>query len=106
MKILTVCDQGNNRSVMFAHLLKYWGNECIPIWIKTNSLETIHMLYDWADSVILTEFSQKAFFENWFNLNKIHVLEVWPDTYPRPFNKDLHEKIKLLLEENKLLFKN
>jgi hypothetical protein len=37
MKILCVCDQGNNRSVHFAHNLKYWGNDCIPIGTETNS---------------------------------------------------------------------
>jgi len=107
MKILTVCDQWNNRSVMFAHLLKYWGNDCIPVWLKTTSPETLKMLYEWADLIILTEEIQREYIslepDNW---KKIILLNVWPDIYPRPFNKELHEKVKKLLEENKTLLKN
>lgn len=105
MRILTICDQGNNRSVMFAHLLKYWWNECIAAGLKTNSPETLAMLYNWADLIILTEKEQYKEIHpdlNW----KVLLLDVWPDNYPRPFNKELHEKVKILLEENKNILKN
>ncbi len=95
MKILTLCDQGNNRSVQFAHLLKYWNNDTLSAGLKTTSVETLTMLYEWADIIILTEdvqvipdkYSEKAL-----------LLNVGPDTYPRPFNPMLHKKAKELLE--------
>lgn len=58
MKILCVCDQGNNRSVQFAHLLKYWGHDTISVGIKTTSKETLDMLFKWADKIIVTEDDQ------------------------------------------------
>lgn len=107
MKILTICDQWNNRSVHFAHPLKYWGNECISIWIKNTSTDTLTMLYYWADKVICTEKIQtELLLPKWKYEEKILLLDVGLDTYPRPFNKELHEKVKKLLEEHKLILKN
>jgi len=100
MKILTVCDQGNNRSVNFAHLLKYWNNDVIPIGLDTTSQETLEMLYDWADYIILTEAIQKYKMPEEYN-NKIKILDVGADNFPRPFNIELNSKVKRLLEENK-----
>jgi galactitol-specific phosphotransferase system IIB component len=98
MKILTVCDQGCNRSVMFAHLLKYWNNDTIPIGLKNTSNETLTMLFNWAEIILLTAKDQKVppKFEH-----KVLLCDVGPDTYPRPFNKDLHEKVKRYLDQYK-----
>ena len=107
MKILTICDQWNNRSVHFAHPLKYWGNECISIWIKNTGPETLSMLYNWADIIICTEKEQTAHLSLiWKFKEKVLLLDVGPDNYPRPFNKELHEKVRKLLEENKNILKN
>jgi len=103
MKILTVCDQWNNRSVNFAHLLKYWWNDCIPVWLKTNSPETLDMLFKWADKIILTEDIQVIPDEF---MSKTILLNVWPDNFPRPFNKDLNELVRKLLDDNKDILKN
>lgn len=103
MKILTVCDQWNNRSVHIAHLLKYWWNDCIPVGLKTNSPETLDMLFQWADKIILTEDIQTI--PTQFN-DKVILLNVGPDNYPRPFNKDLNELVRKLLDDNKDILKN
>jgi galactitol-specific phosphotransferase system IIB component len=102
MKILTVCDQGNNRSVQFAHLLKYWGNDCITAGLKTNSPETLDMLFQWADIIITTDDTQQI--PEQYQA-KVKLLDVGPDKYPRPFNPELNAMVKRILEENKLWLK-
>lgn len=98
MKILCVCEQGNNRSVQIAHLLKYWAHDTIPIGLATTSQDTLKMLFDWADIIIRTEESQVIPSEY---QPKVRLCDVGPDTYPRPFNPELYVKVKAFLAENK-----
>ncbi len=99
MKILCLCNQGNNRSVQFAHLLKQEGHDAIAAGVDANSPETIKMLCDWADRIIITEINQ---------INKIPegnpvlLLDVGPDVYRRPFNPTLFRKANALIEKNRL----
>ena len=55
MKILVCCDQGNNRSVVIAHQLKYWGHDVLSCGLSTNDRPTIDMLCAWSDRVIVVE---------------------------------------------------
>lgn len=103
MKILTVCDFGNNRSVTLAHPLKYWWNDCIAVWLQKNSPETLDMLFKWADYIICTAEDQKIPEEY---MSKYKIMNVWPDTYERPFNKELHAKVKKYLDDNRSWLKN
>lgn len=100
MKILTVCDQGNNRSVQFAHLLKYWKHDTIPAGLMTNSKETLEMLYKWADIIILTEDKQITDIPIEYR-QKVKLFDVGEDNYPRPFNIDLNRRAREILENNK-----
>ena len=103
MKILTVCSQGNNRSVHFAHALKYWNNDVIAIGVDNTSIPTLEMLFGWADVIIKTEDGQ--FVPPQYE-DKVRLFDVGPDTYKRPFNPELHVKVKRILEENKEWLKN
>jgi len=105
MKILTVCDQGNNRSVHLAHLLKYWNNDVLPVGLDTNSKETLEMLYKWADAIIVVEDAMRQVIPIEF-IQKVKVWNVGEDVYSRPFNTQLHQKAKQYLEENKGWLKN
>lgn len=98
MKILVVCDEGNNRSVVLAHQLKYWGHDVIPVGVKRNSPETIEMLRDWADRVIITE-------EGQLEGDKVELWNIGPDNYPRPFNKELLAIVRDLMEQHKSEYK-
>jgi len=105
MKILVCCDHGNNRSVHFAHRLKYWNNDVLAAGLDKNSQTTLRMLCEWADLIIITEESQKYKVHAEFD-PKIKLFDVGPDTYPRPFNDELLAKVKEFLEDNKELLKN
>lgn len=105
MKIVVVCEQGNNRSVHFAHLLKYWNNDVLTGGLKTNSEETLKMLYEWAETIILTEKIQENKIPEKYQ-DKVVVFEVGPDTYHRPFNAELNLKVRKFLDDNKEWLKN
>ena len=55
MKILAICNGGNCRSVTLASMLKQDDKsvEVIPAGVRTSSQETIRMLADWADKVVV-----------------------------------------------------
>lgn len=112
MKVLVICDQGNNRSVTIAGQLKYWGHDVIPVGLQTNSVETLHMLAAWADRIIFTERGQVMPVGDSMGLDemseamaKMQLWDVGPDTYPRPLNKELLAKVKRLMQEHKAEYK-
>lgn len=55
MKILAVCNGGNCRSVTLASMIKQDDHsvEAIPIGVRTSSQETIRLLADWADKIVV-----------------------------------------------------
>lgn len=77
--------------------------------IKTTSMETQRMLYTWANLIVLTEDIQRSsilFEHEEEDGKKVVLFDVGPDTYPRPFNKELHEKAKKFLDDNKSWLKS
>lgn len=100
MKILVVCDQGNNRSVNFAHRLRYWKHEVIPVGINVLSFETLSMMYKWADKIIIVHGMQWRKIPEEFKAKTV-LFDVGADQYPRPFNPQLDQKVRDYLEQNK-----
>ena len=98
MKILVLCDEGNNRSVMIAHLLKYWGHDILAAGVKRNSPATLDMLVEWADRIITTE-------EGQLEGEKVQLWNIGPDHYPRPFNRYLLRIVQDMMQEHKLEYK-
>lgn len=97
MKILCLCNQGNNRSVQFAHLLRYWRHDTLPAGTETNSPETLAMLCNWADVIITTDTTQIVPDEY---KSKVKLWDVGKDSYPRPFNDELNEIARDILNDN------
>lgn len=80
MRILCVCDHGSNRSVHVADLLRWRGHETIPVGVQHLGDETLRMLTDWADLVILTGPGQREL------LPPVEACD-WPlPENPRPYN--------------------
>jgi hypothetical protein len=86
VRILCLCDEGNNRSVVVAHQLKYLGHDCLSAGLSRNGADTLAMLYEWADHIITTDASQLVPAEH---QAKVRLWNIGPDRYPRPFNKEL-----------------
>lgn len=105
MKIVTVCEQGNNRSLHAAYLMRYKRkvdgggfNDVIPIGIKTSSPELQRNLFKWADWIILTDARFKSLISEEF-YGKLKVWDVGPDRWPRPFNKELLQILRRYMEK-------
>jgi galactitol-specific phosphotransferase system IIB component len=102
MKIVTVCKEGNNRSVTLAHLLKYkYKADVLPIGVASCSPETQKMLYEWADHIIVADVELMSLMPDGYE-TKTKLWNVGPDIFPRPFNPELLAIAKQLIEENPL----
>jgi len=97
MKILIVCDHGNNRSVSIAQRLKYWGHDILTAGLETNDKKTLWMLYEWADRIITTSRGQHVYghFQD-----KVQLWQIGAGVYPRPLNRELLKKIDVLMDEH------
>lgn len=110
VKVLVVCDHGNNRSVTIAGQLKYWKHDVISVGLETMTDDTLLMLLGWCDRVITTEAGQ---FESLSDLGlsleglsgKHQLWDIGPDVYPRPYNPELLKKVKALMQEHKAEYK-
>ena len=100
MKILCLCEQGINRSVTLASMLKH-SHETLSAGILTNSQETLNQLILWADKVILTDTVQVSLTAGWIPPEKIELFNVGPDKYPRPYNNHLRKLFIKHIERNK-----
>lgn len=106
MKILVLCDHGNNRSQTLAQRLKYVDyrknkqhHDVVALGLKTNGPAIIHLLSFWADIIILTDDDQSFPWANGME-RKVRLWKVGPDIYPRPFNRELMTKCDRLIQEN------
>lgn len=87
MKIITVCQQGINRSVTAKWLLQFHpGNEVIAAGLGLQQ-NTLKMLYDWADRVILLDADLQPVAG--IPDEKLVVWDVGPDRFEHHFNKEL-----------------
>lgn len=85
-RILCVCRQGDNRSVHAAWLLKKHGKEAIAVGVDETSVESFKILQDWADRVIVLD---KVLWGRTPKSEKNELVDIGPDIYPRPLNKEL-----------------
>lgn len=103
MKILTICEGGNVRSVALAFILKdQLGHDAIAMSWRRNSLKTKKMLFKWADKIVLMEDLRTKTFEK--NLpkicgEKIQVLDVGQDQWYNPMHPDLQRIILSRINE-------
>lgn len=101
MKILCLCNHGNNRSVHLAHHLKYLDHDVLAAGLEKNSPDTLKMLYDWAEIIIVTEHEHIGMLPDEVRTSiKLKLFDVGPDTYKRPFNEELKALVKQYLKEN------
>ena len=99
-KVLTVCIQGVSRSVALMWMLKnFYGIDALAVGIKANSLETIQMLFDWADVVIITtkEIGYDELPDEY--KKKILLWDVGGDRYFMGYHPDLIKQFGKHMEE-------
>lgn len=94
-KILTVCAQGLCRSVGLADVLKlhFEPVDVIPVGYRGNTKETLIMLGEWADFVIVMEEKYKRKLPPEMDQSKMLVCEVGPDVYGNSHHRVLIDKV-------------
>ncbi len=90
-KILCVCRGGVSRSNGMASLLKYGaGHDAIAAGFEGNEPETLDMLFQWAEIIIVMREWFKTKIPDRYH-NKVRIIDVGEDVYFAP-NKDLYNK--------------
>lgn len=102
MKILTICRAGLVRSVSLADVLKlhFYETDVLPVGIDFNSAATLHMLYEWADRIVVMEEHYRKKIPEQYH-SKVLVCEVGPDTYGSSKHPSLINKVFSWARDNK-----
>lgn len=79
-----------------AFVLKYLGHDVLTAGVHTNSSETLELLQNWADRVIITEQGQLP-----DDTPKMQLWNIGEDRYPRPFHPGLLNRCRRLLDEHR-----
>lgn len=88
-KILTMCAGGNVRSVALKYLLKYkYGHEALACGQDANSAETIDLLCNWADYVIVMTEEYEKFVPEKYK-GKLLCYDVGVDRFGYAFHPEL-----------------
>jgi hypothetical protein len=90
MKVLTVCEEGLNRSVAARWLLQHQGHEVIPVGLNRHTQDTLDMLYAWAERVVLLD----ARLRGRVPVENLVVWDVGPDRYPHHYHPDLVRQLR------------
>lgn len=88
-KILTMCAGGNVRSVGLKYLLKYkYGHESLACGQDANSPETIEMLCNWADYIVVVTEEYTKFIPEKYH-SKLFCYQIGEDRFGYAFHPEL-----------------
>jgi len=110
-KVLTMCAGGHVRSVGLKYLLTYkYGHEALACGQDANSTETIDMLCQWADYVIVMEPDYAKQVPEKHHLKedgsrKLFCYNVGPDRFGYAFHPELQEMLKGMIVQHGLFNK-
>ena len=93
MKYLCVCDRGNVRSYALSLVLKRMNHEAIAIGRFTMKPETIKMLCEWADAVVLMEPHMRESIPELYH-PKTWVIDVGPDRWGAQIDPELKDLVE------------
>ncbi len=102
MKILCICDQGNKRAVYTRFLLGH-KHEALAAGVKTNSPETLQMLCEWADKILLAELGMRQYVHKDYYYKVDNRFEIGPDIYKPSIKGNLKRIVRNRLRELKYI---
>jgi len=98
IKILCICNQGNCRSVATRYCLNRRGyTNVISIGESNTDIETLTMLYNWADKVLLAKPHHSRNLLDTAKVDKSFT--IGEDKWLNPLNKELHQLIRYELNK-------
>jgi len=94
MKILCVCQGGNNRSVHLAYVCKARHHDAIAVGTDWQSRDTLILLATWADRILIVDPWVEAKLLGYLLgveglVSKCTLLPVGPDRWPMPHTQEL-----------------
>lgn len=99
MKVLCLCAGGAVRSVTLAFVLKYeYKIDAIAASLEKNSENTLKMLYEWADRIIVVQVGMEDNIPVEY-LEKTLCLDIGPDRWGASLHKELLNICGNLLEQ-------
>lgn len=90
MRILCVCHAGTVRSGAMAFYLKHCGHDALALSSKYNSEETKHLLYEWAEKILVMDYTLIFTIPQEYQLKVINT-NVGNDVWQNPLHPDLLE---------------
>lgn len=90
-KFLCVCQKGCNRSVFLTYRFKRHGHSSIPIGWMTESPETLRMMCEWADHVVVVQAEYKERIPLEFQA-KVLVVEIGHDDWGPRWHPELKRR--------------
>lgn len=98
MKVLCLCSSGSVRSVTIAHILKHdFKIDALSAGLDTNLPDTLKMLYQWADHIIIVEPQMLKQVPQQYR-DKIILMDLGEDVWKRSLHPDLVKKIESKFE--------
>lgn len=99
MKVCVMCQGGNSRSVACGYLLKYeYGIDAVACSYERNSAETLKMLFDWSDAIIVMETYMTQHIPDPYK-DKMYILDVGEDRWCNSLHPDLLAKLRPMLQK-------
>lgn len=98
MRILTVCSQGNKRSVYTRFALNK-KHDVIAMGVDVQSQETIKMLTEWADVILLAEKAMKKKIPTKQQRKIDEAFVIGPDIYPVSISGVLLAEVKIKVKK-------
>lgn len=111
MKILTMCAGGQVRSVGLKYRLTYHhGHEALACGQDSNSPETIEMLCEWADYIVVMTKEYEKFIPEKYHLKengerKLYCYDVGVDRYGYAFHPELQQMLEGMIQQHGLFLK-
>ena len=102
MKILTVCNGGNCRSVTLASMIKQDDVEAIPIGVRTSSKETFKYMTKWADYVVVVADIDVRNKLPKGSEHKLIYMDIGKDKWEQAMHPQLVSKIRKALQQTVL----
>jgi hypothetical protein len=97
MKILAACQAGVCRSAAMARELKQHGHDVLVVGLGYNDPETVKMLVDWADKVVVLQKELLKLVPP-EGRDKVVIADVGPDVWDGAYDPDLQNRVKVIVE--------
>lgn len=98
MKIAVFCKGGICRSAAMSNVLKTYGHDVLVAGLGYNAPETIQMLSDWADRIVVMQ-QELAQLVPMSGRGKMVIADVGPDVWENSADPDLVARCRVIADE-------